>query len=645
MHRVYVLVFVVLAFGGASSQARAKQTHESLRWNLKETTGTILTRIENPTASPGFRYEQSDKISTSPLIEKSHITFFAPVKPGQQYIASFQYLSPVASPMVRVANKGGSPRIIDRNFPPGIDWQSAEVSFVPSEEETQFRLWPAGEYPEATTATAEFKNFVLREAGPDDIRALKTTKFVINPDKVVRLVDRRFFGANTLFWVEDDAALAQPELAKAIRDMKCTLLRFPGGEVADNYHWKSQKLDDPKYWPAQQGPDKTDTDEFMAWCRELGCEPIFVVNLDSSYLAGNPEEGIREAAEWVRYCNIEKSYGVKHWEIGNETYLKVTRYPMRAREYAKAVREFSAAMKTVDPTIQIGAVGPVYPDEVVPFDQILPELVDKARAPGKKAARLAAVDKALEQGVNESGDAWWPTLCDIAGNDFDFAVVHQYQSDLDYHNFSVAASNIAERVETLTDFFKHQIQREMPIALTEWNLSPDARVTENEQAIMVADLAMGYLAGGVSMANFWPLRGKKPPLEVKNSDYRPLLTATPFTRRPSYHMMRELATHIADKMVAVESVEPGFTALATKSAEEELTLFLLNKQKSTDSGNAVIAITKDKFIVETANALAVTDSNTSGPVRTEVLVVKDQSGYKLKVPPMSLTTLKLRHER
>ena len=59
------------------------------------------------------------------------------------------------------------------------------------------------------------------------------------------------------------------------------------------------------------------------------------------------------------HANKEKGYDVKYWEIGNETYLPGTYYPATAREYAEAFGKYARAMKGVDPSIQIGAVGPL----------------------------------------------------------------------------------------------------------------------------------------------------------------------------------------------------------------------------------------------------------------------------------------------
>lgn len=87
-------------------------------------------------------------------------------------------------------------------------------------------------------------------------------------------------------------------------------------------------------------------DDFIALCRRLAAEPHIHVR----YLDRTPAD----AAETVRYLNIEKGYGVRLWAIGNEApYFYAEETPTH---YAAAWREFAQAMLAVDPSIVL--VGP-----------------------------------------------------------------------------------------------------------------------------------------------------------------------------------------------------------------------------------------------------------------------------------------------
>ena len=139
-------------------------------------------------------------------------------------------------------------------------------------------------------------------------------------------------------------------------------LRFPGGEVANFYHWepggffenemastlytKLNKRNKGKYVKLQRRRNgKLLFDDFMQLCNTLNITPIIVVNL----WTGSPEE----SAAWVRYAK-DKGYQITHWELGNEYYLPhyFNKYPT-VGTYITAAKKHAAAMKAVDPDIKI----------------------------------------------------------------------------------------------------------------------------------------------------------------------------------------------------------------------------------------------------------------------------------------------------
>jgi len=155
---------------------------------------------------------------------------------------------------------------------------------------------------------------------------------------------------------------------------------------------------------------------------------------------------------------------VKYWEIGNETDLLGTRYPLTAEEYGQAVARFSQAMKAVDPTIQIGALGPFSPTHVAPLDRLSPErqaLLRTLRS-GERKTRRAEFPPEL------AGAPWWPTVCQTAGKDFDFVIVHRYDnSRTEFPPAFVAPLSLAEPVQVLDRYLREQFGHEVPLALTE----------------------------------------------------------------------------------------------------------------------------------------------------------------------------------
>jgi alpha-N-arabinofuranosidase len=113
------------------------------------------------------------------------------------------------------------------------------------------------------------------------------------------------------------------DVLAAVRGMRPTALRYPGGCFSDWYHWKDgigPRSERPRYerqfWTGIQiegieidpelserfGPPETNafgTDEFLRYCNDVGAEPLLTANFGT----GTPEE----AAEWVAYTNRRRS--------------------------------------------------------------------------------------------------------------------------------------------------------------------------------------------------------------------------------------------------------------------------------------------------------------------------------------------------
>ncbi len=157
-----------------------------------------------------------------------------------------------------------------------------------------------------------------------------------------------------------------------IHEMGPTVLRYPHGLGSNNFYWKDGIGPITRRNRNYDGtgiPQTFGTDEFLQYAEELGAEAILVVNVS---VAGKRVGSVQDAADWVEYCNApadgsnpnggtdwaalraanghKEPYGVKYWELGNEETFPG--WP----DYASRVREYSAAMKAVDPTIQVGVI-------------------------------------------------------------------------------------------------------------------------------------------------------------------------------------------------------------------------------------------------------------------------------------------------
>lgn len=170
-------------------------------------------------------------------------------------------------------------------------------------------------------------------------------------------------------WTKDGANLREDTL-DLIQQLNPPLIRYPGGNFASGYHWEDGiglKTNRPHRHDAAWQADESNlvgTDEFLAFCEQIETVPLLVVN-DGS---GTPEE----AARWVAYCNEPETteqgmkraanghpqpYKVKYWGIGNEVWGAWQIGTTSAEEYTRRLLRFIKAMKAVDPSIKLVAVG------------------------------------------------------------------------------------------------------------------------------------------------------------------------------------------------------------------------------------------------------------------------------------------------
>lgn len=188
------------------------------------------------------------------------------------------------------------------------------------------------------------------------------------------------------------------DVLEEIRPLKISIIRWPGGCFSDVYDWKDgigpleqrpKRQNKHWHWYGPKIGPKHDnhfgSHEFMLFLKEIGAEPYINVNFGSS----TPEE----AAHWVEYMNGDEStefgslraknghpqpFKVKIWGIANENYGTWEKGSLPAGDYARRYLEFAKAMRTVDPSIKLVAVGTDfdYPDWDRTILEIIGEMID-----------------------------------------------------------------------------------------------------------------------------------------------------------------------------------------------------------------------------------------------------------------------------
>lgn len=167
------------------------------------------------------------------------------------------------------------------------------------------------------------------------------------------------------------------DVTEEVRRLGVPIIRYPGGNFVSGYNWLhgvGPKQDRPRVldraWNTLDS-NQFGTNEFIAWCRMVGAEPLLAANLGP----GTPET----AAALVEYCNLERGttwsdlrrrqgieapHRVKVWCLGNEMDGPWQIGHMPADEYGRKAADAARQMRVVDPSVQLiacGSSGPFMP--------------------------------------------------------------------------------------------------------------------------------------------------------------------------------------------------------------------------------------------------------------------------------------------
>ncbi len=153
------------------------------------------------------------------------------------------------------------------------------------------------------------------------------------------------------------------DVIEAVKELKISVVRWPGGCFASGYHWKdgvgpSRKPTPDPVWGVVD-PNTFGTDEFVEWCRLVGSEPYICTNAGN----GTPEE----MRQWVEYCNGSKGryararkagrhdepLNVRYWSIGNENWGGHEIGARTPQEWGPLVHKSAELMLAADPKLKL----------------------------------------------------------------------------------------------------------------------------------------------------------------------------------------------------------------------------------------------------------------------------------------------------
>src|SRR5438552_23784 len=160
------------------------------------------------------------------------------------------------------------------------------------------------------------------------------------------------------------------DVLEEIRKLSVTMVREAGGKIVSGYNLldgvgtkqgSTRVLD--KAWNSMNS-NEFGTNEFLAWCKAAGTQPLLAVNLGT----GTPED----AAALVEYCNVDQGtrwselrrkhgvadpHRVRHWCLGNEMDGPWQIGHMSATEYGWKAADAGRQMRYVDRDLTLVACG------------------------------------------------------------------------------------------------------------------------------------------------------------------------------------------------------------------------------------------------------------------------------------------------
>ena len=162
--------------------------------------------------------------------------------------------------------------------------------------------------------------------------------------------------------VTDRQGNVRQHLIPHLRDLHIPVMRWPGGTVVYEYHWRNG------IGPRNKRPTVANlawggvenyqfgTDEFLQWCQEVGTTPYFNLNMS---LHPDYEGTLGEALDWINYVNGGGQIRVPYWCIGNENYLtsRAARVQETDEQYAKRLKVWASTIRHYHPDLKLLGIG------------------------------------------------------------------------------------------------------------------------------------------------------------------------------------------------------------------------------------------------------------------------------------------------
>lgn len=435
----------------------------------------------------------------------------------------------------------------------------------------------------------------------DDIRLVAdsappvlTTTIRVNASATAQYIDARLFGSNLPAWL-GPTRFSNPTFRARTMASGVTWLRIPGGSWGDEYDWLAcEQGQGVCSWAARPT-------DFINFMRATGREASYIVNVNdtskkaaalvaffNAYVTDTTPIGVDiRGTNWYtagRWAQLRASHGnpqpfkITYWDFGNEVYGAKPQtggalcasfgwenaWTCDGTEYVNGVGsgatrhegylEFRAAMRAVDPTIRVGAVGVADPS---------------------------------------SWSNWGNKVIAAAGDALDYYVVHEYPYWSTPTSFEEALAKPQQTWRTMKTNLQAAFGgRNIPIFVNEYNLfalqdqDNGQWMTRAVNMLFIADTIGQMAQHGFATANQWALMNGT---AATGTDYG-LMNADTYARSVQYYVF-PLWSRFGTQMLPVTATLPATTTLSVYAGRINATTFsLLAINKTANAINATIEL-------------------------------------------------------
>jgi len=350
----------------------------------------------------------------------------------------------------------------------------------------------------------------------------------VDPNISLGEISPLVYGSNYGPWI----ALSVDGLQPAY-DSGVTILRFPAGAWGDHNDLQTYQID-----------------QFMALIEKMGATAMINVRL----LGGTPEQ----AAEMVRYVNVEMKYNVVYWGIGNEPTLYDSEVKNKGESYDsqrfnREWRTFAKAMKQAD--VRIKLVGP-------------------------EINQLSYDYSGASTNFSERDALWMEDFLKANGDLVDIVSFHRYPFPLSNVSGPASIDELrlnAREWDKIIVYARAMIRkdtgRDLPIAITEFNsdysksVGGESTPDSHYNAIWLGDVLGRMIKNGVFMANQWMLTSK--------GGYGGWGLVGRTEMYPSYYTY-QMYKMFGNKLIYSSSDDPDLTIYAAQRDDGALTIMVIN---------------------------------------------------------------------